>query len=473
MNMKSDQTLNYFRKLKKQYQKWHHSTDLTPPSAIPLHDRFTKKTFYNVLGSNKINSLPRVEILCQQYPELEQLRQNIWDMLKDRKKNTLRSFWKDAEKQIQNFSSEHAKYWANFYYNLIARRIQRHKLNQLRDPLSSHRGIEIPPLIKVSKKINERIYLSLEEISTRIATPDEAFFEMQASIAHTLNDHLERLTTKSPWPVKKMFQKAYHSIREAVAGVYVLEQTDTLSAWGSARSLPWYDTIAEEVSYRCAKEGFSTKTGAGPGTMDAALKGCHRYIQESLMRGIDPKVEAIGVPGNFVKLKEQPSKYMTYRIDHYDLDIRKLLLKYSNVILVFPGRAGTDEELYSILVELLTDYSDAAKYKQFLPIIVIVGDYQRRSLLHHILVEMGKYKNSHNDEKPLFYFIPLDHENLKKEYETGKQMEEPETKEVITLITDLVVFCKRSLGNDFSSFFHPKLINSIDLRKEYLKLELK
>ncbi len=467
-------TPEYFKKQKEAYILWQEGNSSIPPKEIPLHDRFIKKTIYNVLGSDRVSALPRVEQLCRNYAELNELREYVWNQLRNKNITQLSSLCSEVGSRVDRIRDPEALRWAKFYQGLIARRIQRKKIEMPDFKADYHRGIEMPQMIQVSKRITERIFVALDEMSTRAALPDEAFFEMQMSMAHTLKSHLERFTLRTPGQIKKMFEKAYHSVREAISGVFVLEQENSVSVWGSARSCKWYDVIAEEVAYNSAKNGFSCKTGAGPGTMNTALKGCHRFIEEELARGRDPKVEAIGLPGNFVKLKEQPSRYMTYRIDHYDLDIRKLLLRTSNVILVFPGRAGTDEELYTTLVELLTDYSNIAEEDKFaLPNIVIVGDYQRKALLYHIVIEMKKYLNVHNDSKPLFYFVDLDHEALRAEHEGGDQLSCPKTQEYIQLLTDVVAHCARSKRQDLANFLDQRLANSIQLREKYIKLELK
>eukprot|EP01006_Ploeotia_vitrea_P006500 TRINITY_DN13372_c0_g1_i1.p1 TRINITY_DN13372_c0_g1~~TRINITY_DN13372_c0_g1_i1.p1 ORF type:complete len:638 (+),score=40.25 TRINITY_DN13372_c0_g1_i1:35-1915(+) len=405
-------------------EKWRADGDLAnPPAEVVLRERPVIRVIRQIIGGKRHNALPMVEMLCRRYSELEEIRSFVSTALDTDGFTQLSSLCHELSARIdRSRAPEEAKVWARFFQKLAGYQILCKKGDQLSAINEYSRTKEIPKFLDMLSNLVSRPIKAIQEITERTGTPVEAFFEMIGSMTHILKTEMDRLHILSKPATGRMFEKAFHSTREAVLGSRVLEVPYSLSVWGSARSLPCYDLLSYDCSYTGAEMGFSIKTGGGPGTMDAALAGGFKFIMEQLKQGIIPNVETFGLVGNFVKLNEKPSFYMTYRVDHHDLDIRKMLLRTNALVMIFPGRLGTDEELYAALVELITDYYNTADNTPCdVSTVVIVGEYQRDLLLRHILVETNKIQNAHIKNgaakaAPLFYFVPVDTAKLVSEY---------------------------------------------------------
>lgn len=453
--------------------EWRDDQLTQPPVGISLQDKKIRRIIYEIVGGRQSspNPLEAIRLECEKHPELEAIRQQVIKIMRSETSNDLAALCIELNRLKTELPEELGKI-VHKYQLLGAARIRRAKRRQI-DANGHDDEIEISQLTALQRRIFEAVTVAIEEITSGGSTPPEALFEMLATINANVQIAVERLKPDERAEVARMMSKAFHSIREAISGAGVLEE-NAISVWGSARSHPCYDRIVEEVTYRAAQRGQSSKTGGGPGSMGHALKGTFRYIDEALEQGKDPGVEAIGLPGNFRKLEEAPSPYMTMRVDHYDLDIRKLLLRYSKLILVMPGRMGTDQEMYDVLVELLTDYSNIAEDpKAIMPNMVIVGDYQRELLLRHIVDEANKHTNKHanginGQPLPLFYFVPVDHAKLKAEEAMPNQMDGQETQRLIQLLDELASFLEEPTHKHLADF--PKkgvLIDSIALKTYY------
>lgn len=144
-----------------------------------------------------------------------------------------------------------------------------------------------------------------------------------------------------------------------------------ITVFGSARFKEDNDYYiqAREFGKRIAQIGFTTMTGGGPGIMEAANRGA----RESGGRSV----------GCNIKLphEQDPNPYLDRHVKMEYFFVRKtLLIKYSYAFVVFPGGAGTLDELFEALTLIQT-----GKIESF-PVVVIGVDYWRE--LTELLAKM-------------------------------------------------------------------------------------
>ncbi len=453
-------------------QKWNsdQSDIITPPNEIDIWDTRVRRAIYHLIGGRHTRQgVPNVEDLCREHPELKEFRQSVMDKMRDGDIHHLSELCAFINEEADKLDPKLAKYIHRFQL-LGAIHIRRSKTKQL-----EKNGFGSPADLKKWGEIQARLTKitdrAVGDIISQRAHPAEAMMEMLAAMSAVVYKETKEYRESNSPELQMMQDKAFHSIRECMDGIAVLEQPNTVAVWGSARSDRCYDVITNEVMYQSAHYGISGVSGGGPGTMGAALSGTRRFIDEKLEKGEDPGVEAIGLPGNFAKLNEEPSDAMTMRVDHYDLDIRKLLLRTNKCVLIEPGRAGTDQEFYDGIVELLTDYSNIIeKPGAIVPNLVVVGDDQRALLLRHVIIEMNKWANKHLDGRPLFYYVPVDHEKLKEEENLPNQLEGEETKRLIKLLTEINIYlCQGDTQRHLCDAGFEGVIDSIELRKQFLE----
>lgn len=136
-----------------------------------------------------------------------------------------------------------------------------------------------------------------------------------------------------------------------------------ITVFGSARFTEgnrWYEA-ARQFGKRIAEMGFTTMTGGGPGTMEAANRGAFENGGHSV--------------GCNIKLpfEQKPNKYMNTWITFNDFFIRKtMLLKYSYAFIVMPGGFGTMDEFFGTLTLVQT-----RSITQF-PIVLFGKEYYRQ-----------------------------------------------------------------------------------------------
>ncbi len=119
-----------------------------------------------------------------------------------------------------------------------------------------------------------------------------------------------------------------------------------------------YYNMAEGVSRRLAKSGFTIITGGGPGIMEAANKGAKSGNGYSV--------------GCNIKLpkEQQPNSFLDQWVDFKYFFVRKVMLaKYSYAFVVMPGGYGTLDEMFEIVTLIQT-----GKLKNF-PVILMGIDY--------------------------------------------------------------------------------------------------
>jgi uncharacterized protein (TIGR00730 family) len=118
-----------------------------------------------------------------------------------------------------------------------------------------------------------------------------------------------------------------------------------ITVFGSARfkeDNPYYQ-LARDFGKHIANMGFTTMTGGGPGTMEAANRGAFEVGGSSI--------------GCNIKLpfEQKPNPYMqtTLTFDHFF--VRKtMMIKYSYAFIIMPGGFGTMDEFFETLTLIQT-----------------------------------------------------------------------------------------------------------------------
>ena len=133
-----------------------------------------------------------------------------------------------------------------------------------------------------------------------------------------------------------------------------------VTIFGSARTRPESDDyrMAVEMGAACARLGFTTMTGGGPGIMEAANKGAFEAGGCSLGVNIELPFEQ--------HLNPYVHRSVTMR---YFFTRKTILLKYSYAFVVLPGGFGSMDEMFETLTLIQT-----GKLRNF-PLILMGKDY--------------------------------------------------------------------------------------------------
>ena len=143
--------------------------------------------------------------------------------------------------------------------------------------------------------------------------------------------------------------EAWRSLRilsEFVEGFDALEGIPrAISVFGSARigdDDPMY-AAARALGAAAARAGFAVITGGGPGTMEAANRGCHEAGGHSIGCNIE------------LPFEQKLNSYVDLGIDFRYFFVRKtMFVKYAEGFVVFPGGFGTLDELFESLTLIQT-----------------------------------------------------------------------------------------------------------------------
>ena len=161
-------------------------------------------------------------------------------------------------------------------------------------------------------------------------------------------------TRTDPWRVLKIMS-------ELIEGFDTLASVDKgVSIFGSARigpDDPQY-RAAQETARLLAEAGYSIITGAGPGIMEAANKGCREGGGHSVGCNIE------------LPFEQGANPYVDTVVNFRYFFVRKtMFIKYSVAFVVFPGGFGTLDELFEAITLVQT-----GKISQF-PVILFGTHY--------------------------------------------------------------------------------------------------
>lgn len=164
-------------------------------------------------------------------------------------------------------------------------------------------------------------------------------------------------------------------VRDFVRGFRVLHFVGPcVTVFGSARTVetsPHYQ-LAREMGAAITNLGFTVMTGAGPGIMEAANRGA----KEAGGRSVGCNIK--------LPFEQFENRYLDRHVTMEYFFVRKtLLIKYSYAFVVFPGGAGTLDELFEALTLIQT-----GKLEHF-PIVIMGVEYWREltSLLQNMVKE--------------------------------------------------------------------------------------
>jgi uncharacterized protein (TIGR00730 family) len=109
-----------------------------------------------------------------------------------------------------------------------------------------------------------------------------------------------------------------------------------------------YYKQARELGQHLAEAGFAVMTGAGPGIMEAANRGCK-------------EAGGLSIGANIMLPHEQkPNPYIDRFVEFEHFFVRKVMLvKYSCAFVVMPGGFGTMDEIFETLTLMQTGKIEA------------------------------------------------------------------------------------------------------------------
>jgi uncharacterized protein (TIGR00730 family) len=176
----------------------------------------------------------------------------------------------------------------------------------------------------------------------------------------------DRYMLEGPQARTGEFASLLSIIRDFLRGFRVLHFVGPcVTAFGSARTKedsPYYQ-LARQMGAAIARIGFTVMTGGGPGIMEAANRGAKEGGGISVGCNIE------------LPMEQSSNPYLDRCVTLKYFFVRKtLLIKYSYAFVVFPGGAGTVDELFEALTLIQT-----GKIKQF-PIVMMGTDYWREMI---------------------------------------------------------------------------------------------
>lgn len=135
-----------------------------------------------------------------------------------------------------------------------------------------------------------------------------------------------------------------------------------VTVFGSARFAeehPYYQ-LARELGRTLAENGFAVMTGAGPGIMEAANRGCKEAGGLSIGANIHlPKEQAV-------------NPYVDRHVEFEHFFVRKVMLvKFSCAFVTMPGGYGTLDEIFETLTLVQTGKIDS------FPMVLMGSDFWR------------------------------------------------------------------------------------------------
>ncbi len=176
-------------------------------------------------------------------------------------------------------------------------------------------------------------------------------------------DESDRRMLEGPRSRTGEFLTLLRVMRDFLRGFRVLHFVGPcVTMFGSARTReddPHYK-LARQTGAEVARLGFTVMTGGGPGIMEAANRGA----KDAGGRSVGCNIE--------LPFEQKCNAYLDRSVTlHYFFVRKTLLVKYSYAFVVFPGGAGTVDELFEALTLIQT-----GKIQNF-PILLLGADYWR------------------------------------------------------------------------------------------------
>ena len=161
-----------------------------------------------------------------------------------------------------------------------------------------------------------------------------------------------------------------------------------ICVFGSARENldPKYYKIAYDVAYKAVKKGYDTITGAGPGIMESANKGCKKAGGKSFGARINLPFEQF--TNTYIDELTVHEKFFNRK---------KALTKDTDAFIIMPGGFGTMDELFEILTLMQCKKMDKKP-------VILVGTEFWQPMLYFI------YNNMHGktispEDSDLFHVV--------------------------------------------------------------------
>lgn len=151
---------------------------------------------------------------------------------------------------------------------------------------------------------------------------------------------------------------------------------DLVVCWGG-HSIPRHEyQYTKDVGYELGLRGLDVCTGCGPGAMKGPMKGA--TIGHSKQRKRDGRYVGLTEPG--IIAAEPPNPIVSHLLILPDIEKRlEAFVRLGHGIVIFPGGAGTAEEILYLLGILL----DPANSDQPLP-LVFTGPVESRGYFEHL-----------------------------------------------------------------------------------------
>lgn len=182
--------------------------------------------------------------------------------------------------------------------------------------------------------------------------------------------------------------RVFRIMSEFVSGFELLRRHGlAVTFWGSARFTPTdpYYKMAEELSSKLAKKGFSIISGGGPGIMEASNVGAFKVGGKSVGLNIQ------------LPFEQKLNPYVTESLNFNFFFSRKVMLTFaSEAYIYFPGGFGTLDELFEILTLIQT------KKIERIPVILIGTEFWNPLISWFEKELLKKYKTILKEDLDLF-----------------------------------------------------------------------
>lgn len=182
--------------------------------------------------------------------------------------------------------------------------------------------------------------------------------------------------------------RVFRIMSEFVSGFELLRRHGlAVTFWGSAKLTPNdpYYKMAEELSAKLAKKGFSIISGGGPGIMEASNVGAFKVGGKSVGLNIQ------------LPFEQKLNPYVTESQNFNFFFSRKVMLTFaSEAYIYFPGGFGTLDELFEILTLIQT------KKIEKIPVILIGSEFWKPLINWFEKGLLKNYKTISKEDLDLF-----------------------------------------------------------------------